>query len=97
MLQTHSANATGQRYAQERQQWEHDRSDWEHWRGRLQEDLEAARAVAGMDLRKGMAVQLAEADSRAGVESAGLERSAPACSLCLRAAAQSAALSTLSI
>jgi hypothetical protein len=65
---------TGQRYAQERQQWEHDRSDWEHWRVRLQEDLDAARAGAGLDARKGLAAQLAQADERTAAERASLER-----------------------
>lgn len=64
----------GLRYAQERQQWDHDRSDWEHWKARLQEDLDAARSVAGLDLRKSMATQLAEAEARAGAERANLDR-----------------------
>jgi hypothetical protein len=64
----------GARYAQERQQWEHDRSDWEHWRGRLQAELDDARAAAGLDVRKGVAAQLAEAESRASAERAAVER-----------------------
>lgn len=68
-------SAAGARYREERQQWEHDRSDWEHWRGRLQEDLEAARALAGLDARKGLAAQLAEAEARCAAERATVERS----------------------
>ena len=69
---THSL--TGARYAAERQAWEHDRSDWEHWRKRLQEDLDAARALAGLDARKGLSAVLAEAEARAAAERAALER-----------------------
>jgi hypothetical protein len=68
----------GARYAQECQQWDHDRSDWEHWRSRLQEDLDAARSLAGLDLRKTAAAQLAEAEASAAAERATLERAAAA-------------------
>lgn len=69
---THSA--AGARYAAERQAWEHDRSDWDHWRGRLQEDLDAARALAGLDHRKAAVAALDEATARGAAERANLER-----------------------
>jgi uncharacterized protein YeaO (DUF488 family) len=64
----------GTRYSQERQQWEHDRADWEHWRSRMQEDLDAARALAGLDARRGLTAQLGDAEARAAVERTALER-----------------------
>lgn len=77
-VRPHRSLPPGARYAAERQAWEHDRSDWDHWRGRLQEDLDAARACAGLDVRKGLAAQLEEAGARAAADRAAIEKCATA-------------------
>lgn len=72
-LRTHRAGA-GARYASERQAWEHDRGDWERWRARAQEELDAARALAGLDARRGLAAQLEQAEARGVAERTALDK-----------------------